>query len=136
MNKLNLSDGGGTPRGALFAIAGLAGLSGAAGVALSAVAAHKVDSPALATAAMILMIHASAVLALVALGLRSQNSRRWIACASLMVFAALLFSGAVSFHALTGSHIFPMAAPFGGSTLIASWLLAAVLAVLEMRGRT
>ena len=134
MTDLNPSDGKSAPKGALFAIVILAGLSGAAGVALSAVAAHKVDSPALATAAMILMIHASAVLALVALGLRTQNSRRWMACAGLMIFAALLFSGAVSFHALTGNHIFPMAAPFGGSTLIVSWLLVAVLAALEMRG--
>ena len=121
------------PEGALFAVAALAGLSGAAGVALSAVAAHKVDSPALATAAMMLMIHASAVLALVAVALRAQYSRRWLACAGLMIFAALLFSGAVSYHALTGNHIFPMAAPIGGSTLIASWLLVAVLALLEVR---
>ena len=81
---------------------------------------------------MMLMIHASAVLALVAAGMRTQNSRRWLACAGLMMFAALLFSGAVSYHALTGNHIFPMAAPIGGSTLIASWLLVAVLALLEI----
>ena len=124
--------GGSAPQGALFAVAALAGLSGAAGVALSAVAAHKVDSPALATAAMILMIHASAVLALATVAMRAQNSRRWLACVGLMMFAALLFSGAVSFHALTGNYIFPMAAPIGGSTLIASWLLVAVLALLEL----
>ena len=80
-----------------------------------------------------LMIHASAVLALVAAGMRTQNSRRWLACAGLMMFAALLFSGAVSYHALTGNHIFPMAAPIGGSLLIASWLAVAIVTVLEWR---
>ncbi len=122
-------------RPALLAVVGLAGLAGAAGVALSAVAAHKVDSPALATAATILMIHASAVLALAGLAARMQNGVRWIACAGFMGLAALLFGGAVSFHALTGNHIFPMAAPTGGSALIASWLAVFVLAVWERFGR-
>lgn len=119
------------PSGALLAVLGCAGLAGAAGVALSAIAAHKVDSPALATAATILMLHAAAVVGLAAVSQRMQSGRRWLIIAGLMLSAAVVFSGAVTFHALTGNHIIPMAAPFGGSVLIASWFAVAVTAVLE-----
>ncbi len=112
------------PAGALFLILALAGLAGAAGVALAAVAAHKVDSPALATAATMLMIHATAVIGLLAL----TRSRAWLAAAGLMLAAASLFSGDIALHTLADTHIFPMAAPIGGSLLIASWLAVAVLA--------
>ena len=50
-------------KGCLALIVG-AGLIGAAGVALAAVAAHKIDSPALVTASSMLMIHAAAVVAI------------------------------------------------------------------------
>ena len=125
----------GAPDVALFAVLGFAGLAGATGVALSAVAAHKIDSPALMTAAMMLTLHAAAAVALLSLAARRQNGRRWVATAGLMLCAAGLFAGAVTYHALTGNHIFPSAAPIGGSTLIASWLVVAVLAALEARAR-
>ena len=119
----------GVPRGALYFILALAGLAGAGGVALAAVAAHKVDSPALATAATLLMIHAAAVVGLLALA----HSRAWLAAASLMLGAASLFSGDIALHTLCGQHIFPVAAPTGGSLLIASWIAVAGLAVCEAR---
>ena len=108
---------------------------GAAGVALAAVAAHKVESPALATAANMLMIHAAAVLALAAIALRSENARRWTAVSAIMFSAVALFSGDIALNTLAGWHIFPMAAPTGGSLLIASWLAVAVVAALDWRGR-
>jgi uncharacterized membrane protein YgdD (TMEM256/DUF423 family) len=110
-------------------------LAGAAGVALAAVAAHKVDSPALATAAMMLMLHATAAVALLAVAMRLALAGWWLKLAALMLAAATLFSGDIALHTLSGSHVFPMAAPTGGSLLIASWLGVALLAALEWKAR-
>jgi uncharacterized membrane protein YgdD (TMEM256/DUF423 family) len=121
--------------GALLGVLACAGLAGAAGVALAAVAAHKVDSPALATAAMMLMLHATAAVALLALASRLAQSGWWLKLAGFMLAAVSLFSGDIALHTLSGSHIFPMAAPTGGSLLIASWLSVALLAALELRNR-
>ena len=85
------------------------------------------------TAAMMLTLHAATAAGLLSFATRMHNGRRWVATAGLMLGAASLFAGAVAYHALTGNHIFPSAAPIGGSTLIASWLLVAVLAALEAR---
>lgn len=104
-----------------------AGVTGAAGVALAAVAAHRIESPALATAAMMLILHAAAAVAIVSASAGSGlgTAGRWVA--GVMLAAVALFSGDVTVHAMTGSHIFPYAAPTGGSTLIASWLGFAVV---------
>ena len=118
------------------AICMIAGLAGAAGVALAAVAAHKIDSPALATAATMLMIHAGAALALAAMAMRVLKPAGFCAAAALMLAAVALFSGDIALNALAGRHIFPLAAPTGGSLLIASWLAVAVVSALEWRGRT
>jgi uncharacterized membrane protein YgdD (TMEM256/DUF423 family) len=112
-----------------FLILAWAGVAGAAGVALAAVAAHKVESPALATAAMMLTIHAAAAVGIVALAMRTEREKLWQAAAVLMLAAASLFSGDIALHTLSGTHVFPMAAPTGGSLLIASWLIVAGLAI-------
>ena len=112
-----------------FLILAWAGVAGAAGVALAAVAAHKVESPALATAAMMLTIHAAAAVGIVALAMRTEREKFWQAAAVLMLAAASLFSGDIALHTLSGTHVFPMAAPTGGSLLIASWLIVAGLAI-------
>lgn len=118
-----------------FAICAFAGLAGAAGVALAAVAAHKIDSPALATAALMLMIHAGAALAIIALAMRGSKPGSYCTVAALMLAAVALFSGDIALNTLAGRHIFPLAAPTGGSLLIASWLAVAVISALEWRGR-
>ena len=112
-----------------FLILAWAGVAGAAGVALAAVAAHKVESPALATAAMMLTIHAAAAVGIVALAMRTEREKLWQAAAVLMLAAASLFSGDIALHTLSGTHVFPMVAPTGGSLLIASWLIVAGLAI-------
>jgi uncharacterized membrane protein YgdD (TMEM256/DUF423 family) len=112
-----------------FLILAWAGVAGAAGVALAAVAAHKVESPALATAAMMLTIHAAAAVGIIALAMRTEREKFWQAAAVLMLAAASLFSGDIALHTLSGTHVFPMAAPTGGSLLIASWLIVAGLAI-------
>ena len=122
-------NGEGARSGAPFLILAWAGVAGAAGVALAAVAAHKVESPALATAAMMLTIHAAAAVGIVALAMRTEREKLWQAAAVLMLAAASLFSGDIALHTLSGTHVFPMAAPTGGSLLIASWLIVAGLAI-------
>lgn len=108
-------------------------MAGASGVALAAVAAHKVDSPALATAAVMLMVHATAAVAVLAFAARSRRPQWWIAAAALMLAAVTLFSGDIALNTMAGRHLFPMAAPMGGSLTIASWLALSVLAALEWR---
>ena len=108
-----------------------AGLAGAAGVALGAAAAHRVDSPALVTASTILMIHAVAVLVLATLqGQQHGGSACGFHRAGIFMLAAVaLFAGDIALHTLAGSHIFPYAAPIGGSSLILSWLTVAGLGI-------
>ncbi len=110
-------------KGCLALVAG-AGLAGAAGVALAAVAAHKIDSPSLATAAFMLIIHAAALVAIAALAALLPN-RGFVPAGTLMLVAVCLFSGDVALHATTGQHVFPFAAPIGGSLTIISWILVA-----------
>jgi uncharacterized membrane protein YgdD (TMEM256/DUF423 family) len=128
-----MSDAADTAKGALqsapFLIVAWAGLAGATGVALAAVAAHKVDSPALATAATMLTLHAAAALGIVAIAMRTARSCLWLAAGVLMLAAASLFSGEIAFHTLTGNDAFQMLAPIGGTLMIASWLCLAVLAI-------
>jgi uncharacterized membrane protein YgdD (TMEM256/DUF423 family) len=106
-------------------------LIGAAGVALAAIAAHKVEGPALVAASTMLLVHAAAAVALTALS--GALARLRLAAAGLMLFAASFFGGDVALHTLTGSHLFPMAAPTGGSLLIASWLFVAAIGLTAMR---
>lgn len=109
-----------------------AGLVGAGGVALGAVAAHRVDSPALVTASNMAMISAAAVVAVLALAASLGRSRLWTGAGALMLAAASLFSGDIALHTLTGNHLFPFAAPIGGSGLILSWLAVAGLGLAAL----
>jgi len=124
------TDGDATARRIRAALVAWAGLLGAAGVALAAVAAHRVESPALIAASTMLLVHAAAAISLTA---SLSLSRLRTTAAGLMLFAASLFGGDVALHTLAGSHLFPMAAPTGGSLLIASWLFVAVIGVVSMR---
>lgn len=124
------------PSGALFVVLVLAALAGAAGVGLAATAAHRVESAALATAATMLMIHAGVVVGLVSIGLRMAAPGAWAFVAGLMLAAVSLFSGDIALNTLAGRHLFPMAAPIGGSLLIASWIVVAGVAAWSfLRGR-
>ena len=114
-----------------FLILAWAGLAGATGVALAAVAAHKVDSPALAMAATMLTLHAAASLGVVAVGMRMPRQKLWNAAAVLMLAAASLFSGEIAFHTLTGDASLQMLAPTGGTLMIVSWLAVAVAGLVS-----
>ena len=107
-------------------LAALSGLLGATGVALAAIAAHRLESPTLVTASNMLMVHAAAGLGLAALV--AQTGSRALAIASFVLLTGVsLFSSAVVFHAVNGSHIFPGAAPFGGSLTIATWAVIGLI---------
>ena len=105
----------------------LAAVMGADGVMLAAAAAHQPDATRLASASSMLLFHATAVLAVVALTERGVvHVGIGIASAFGFVVAATLFAADLSLRQYAGHSLFPFAAPTGGTLLIASWLLLAV----------
>ena len=113
----------------------LAGFMGADGIILAAASAHQPDATQLAAASSMLLFHAIAVLAVVALAERGViDVRIGIAAAFGFVIAAALFAGDLTLRQYAGHSLFPMAAPTGGTLLIVSWLLLAVAAAWPRRG--
>ena len=110
---------------AAAAIALYAGLAGAAGVALAAVGAHGAASSALTPAAQFLMVHAAAAVAIAAVATRAAHPGGFLVAAVLLLVGVTLFSGDIAVRTLWGNHLFPMAAPIGGSTMIIGWLVLA-----------
>ena len=112
----------------------LAGIMGADGVILAAASAHQPDASRLASASSMLLFHATAVLAVVALAERGViHARIGIAAAFGFVIATALFAGDLTLRQYAGHGLFPMAAPTGGTLLIISWLLLAVAAAWPRR---
>jgi uncharacterized membrane protein YgdD (TMEM256/DUF423 family) len=113
----------------------LAAIMGADGVMLAAASAHQADASRLASASSMLLFHATAVLATLALAERGMiNARIGIVAAVGFVIAAGLFAGDLTLRQYAGHSLFPMAAPTGGTLLIASWLVLAVAAAWPRRG--
>jgi uncharacterized membrane protein YgdD (TMEM256/DUF423 family) len=114
----------------------LAGLAGAAGVSVFAAAAHVAEAGSreqqgLTNAAVMLMVHAAAVLALVALSQSAGSvAWRWQLIGLVMITGSLLFGGAVALPVFAGFGLFPLAAPIGGSLTILAWAAVAVHALL------
>jgi len=108
----------------------IAAMMGAAGVILAALAAHKAQG--LEPAALMLMVHAPAIMAAVA-AVQAGLLHRHLGClaAAGLALGAILFSGGVAMPLLTGARLFPMAAPIGGSVMIAAWLILAAAAALR-----
>jgi uncharacterized membrane protein YgdD (TMEM256/DUF423 family) len=112
----------------------LAAIMGADGVILAAASAHQADATRLAAASSMLLFHSTAVLAAAALCERGIIHRGiGIAAASGFVIAAALFAGDLSLRQYAGHSLFPLAAPTGGTLLIASWLALAVAAAWPRR---
>ncbi|HEX9587922.1 MAG TPA: DUF423 domain-containing protein [Bradyrhizobium sp.] len=113
----------------------LAGIMGADGVVLAAASAHQADASRLASASSMLLFHATAVLAVVALAERGViHLRIGIAAAFGFVIAAALFAGDLTLRQYAGHSLFSMAAPTGGTLLIVSWLVLALAAAWPRRG--
>lgn len=108
----------------------IAGVMGACGVILAAGAAHLPDATRLASASTMLLFHALAVLATVTLAERGIIHPR-IGLAALWGFivGASLFAGDLTVRQYAGHSLFPMAAPTGGTLMIASWLVLTVAAM-------
>lgn len=113
----------------------LAAIMGADGVVLAAASAHGADASRLASASSMLLFHATTVLGAVALadgGL--VHARLGMLSAFGFVIAASLFAGDLTLRQFAGHGLFPMAAPTGGTLLIASWLLLGVAAAWPKKG--
>jgi uncharacterized membrane protein YgdD (TMEM256/DUF423 family) len=114
------------------ALAIYAGFAGAAGVALAAAGAHKAALADLTPAAQLLVMHAAAALAIVAVATRTARPEGFLVAALIILVGVSLFSGAITVRTLWGSRLFPMAAPIGGSTMILGWLALAGDGVWEL----
>jgi uncharacterized membrane protein YgdD (TMEM256/DUF423 family) len=112
----------------------LAGLMGASGVLLAALAAHAQPGASLDSAAQMLLFHALAVVGTSALS-DSGRLRRSFAHVAIAgwLLGGTLFSGDIAMRSFLGHRLFPMAAPVGGSLLIASWLVFALAAAFRQR---
>jgi len=114
---------------------GLAAIMGADGVILAALSAHQADAARLGAGSSMLLFHAAAVLATVALAERGTvHGGIGIATAFGFVVASTLFAGDLTLRQFAGHGLFSMAAPTGGTLLIASWLMLAVAAAWPKRG--
>jgi uncharacterized membrane protein YgdD (TMEM256/DUF423 family) len=112
----------------------LAAIMGADGVILAAASAHQPDATRLASASSMLLFHALAALAAVALTERGiLHARIGMIAAWGFVVAATLFAGDLTLRQYAGHSLFPMAAPTGGTLLIASWIVLAVAAAWPRR---
>lgn len=107
-----------------------AGVMGACGVILAAGAAHLSDATRLVSASTMLLFHALAVLATVTLAERGIiHVRIGLTAIWGFIIAAVLFAGDLTMRQYAGHSLFPMAAPTGGTLMIASWLVLAVAAM-------
>jgi uncharacterized membrane protein YgdD (TMEM256/DUF423 family) len=113
----------------------LGGLMGAAGVVLVAASAHAERAKRLDAAGYLLLVHAAAVVAVIAALDRGLVWRPLgILAVSGYVLGSALFAGDLTLRAFSGRRLFPMAAPSGGALLVAGWLLLAVAALAAMLG--
>ena len=119
---------------AFHLLIGLAGLMGAAGVALAAASAHGADASRLASASAMLLFHATAILAGVALLARGLlHGGIGLIAAFGFVIGAALFAGDLTLRQYAGHSLFPYAAPTGGTVMILSWLAVTLAAVVARK---
>lgn len=113
----------------------LAGLLGAAGVAAAAAAAHVGGGANLETAAHFLLFHAAALAGLVGVIGQAGRGRTVLKLGgSALALGCLLFSGDLASRALMEVKLLGGSAPFGGSLMIAGWLLVAAGALFVKKG--
>jgi uncharacterized membrane protein YgdD (TMEM256/DUF423 family) len=106
----------------------VAALMGAAGVALAAAGVHANGGELAERAALFLLLHAAAALAIAAHARNAPASARALVMVGLVMEAgAILFSAELATHIFTGERIFPFAAPIGGTTMLLAWIALAVV---------
>ena len=74
------------------------------------------------SAALFLMIHATAILGMAGLAPAGRAGRFVIAAAFMLALGTILFSGDLTVRHFGGPHLFAMAAPAGGTGMILGWL--------------
>ena len=106
------------------ALIALAGVMGAAGIVLAAAGAHGKPGTGLDNAGYLLLIHATAIVA-VAVAAQQHVIQRPLGLVVLwgFVLGAGLFAADVSARAYLGGRLFPFAAPAGGTIMLLSWLV-------------
>jgi uncharacterized membrane protein YgdD (TMEM256/DUF423 family) len=120
--------------GASRLLISLAAIMGACGVILAAAAAHLPDATRPAAASSMLLFHATAAIATIAVADRAIiHAKLGVVAAAGFVIAASLFAGDLTLRQYGGHGLFPMAAPSGGTLLILSWLVLAVSAMWPRR---
>jgi uncharacterized membrane protein YgdD (TMEM256/DUF423 family) len=114
----------------------LAGILGAAGTAAAAGASHAGpdslgDERVLGALALIALANAPALLAFGLL-----PAKGWLIRAGALVIAAgaILFCADLAARHFWGNALFPMSAPFGGTAIIAGWLIVALAGLVAKRG--
>jgi uncharacterized membrane protein YgdD (TMEM256/DUF423 family) len=109
----------------------LAGILGAAGTAAAAGASHAGDQRIFGALALIALANAPALLAFGLL-----PAKGWLMRTGALVIAAgaILFCADLAARHFWGSALFPMSAPFGGTAIIAGWLIVALAGLLARRG--
>jgi uncharacterized membrane protein YgdD (TMEM256/DUF423 family) len=109
-----------------------AGLAGAAGVALAAAGAHGNALSALTPPAYFLLMTAAAVLGIAAVAMRAAHPMGFLLAGLILLVGVTLFSGDIAARTFGGMRLFPMAAPIGGTTMIAGWLVLAAAGLSEI----
>ena len=109
----------------------IAALLGAAGVALAAASAHAPNGQAAQSAAYLLIMHATAAVAVTAAAFQFDNRKLFRIATALMLLGATLFAADIALRTFgIAARLFPNAAPLGGLTMIAGWITAAVAAIM------
>ncbi|MGQ4275216.1 DUF423 domain-containing protein [Terrihabitans sp. B22-R8] len=111
----------------------VAALFGIAGVALAAASTHMA-APFLGTASQMLLFHAPVLIALGLFGRFAGAGRAFVAGGVVLTVGTMLFSGDLVMRHFVGQSLFPMAAPTGGMSMMAGWLILGIAALLP-RGR-
>lgn len=108
------------------AVTAAGGLVGAVGLIAAAAASHGGESRNFAAIASICLSHGPL---LVALGLFGIVGRWFGAAAWVLIVGTVLFAGDLLVLEKFGHSLFPMAAPIGGTAMIAGWVLLSLAAL-------
>lgn len=113
----------------------IAGLVGAAGVALAAAATHVPKLQGTDPAAYLLILHAAAATGIVAASMHFERRALFRVSTLLMLAGSVLFAASLVMLTTTGTRLFPMSAPIGGSAMIAGWIVLAIAALVGRPAR-
>lgn len=110
-----------------------AGLFGICGIGLAAAASHMDDQRLLGSAALMCLVHAPALVGLLAAGSRLRFTSL---SGALLILGVLLFAGDLVKRHFTGAGLFPMSAPSGGMIMMAGWLVVGLGALFARQPST